>query len=101
MKSWEEAFDEAEEERKRKDGRKCKGRQTEDAGRERQGKAANGHGGADQQRAKGDGDHFGAGDSKGEGVGSGQASPQQQKGLGEWNAAEDINPPPPRGWLLG
>src|SRR5262249_55377994 len=53
-KSWEEAFDEAEEERKR--GRKCKGRQTEDAGRERQGKAANGHGGADQQRAKGDGD---------------------------------------------
>src|SRR5262249_10500538 len=55
MKSWEEAFDEAEEERKRNDGRKCKGRQAEDVGRERRGKAANGHGGADQQRAKGDG----------------------------------------------
>jgi hypothetical protein len=22
-------------------------------------------------------------------------------GLGEWNAAEDVDPPPPRGWLLG
>jgi hypothetical protein len=49
--------------------------------------------------------------------GAGQQGPQQQgpgqqrgpqsgttslpTGLGEWNAAEDVDAPPPRGWLLG
>jgi hypothetical protein len=29
------------------------------------------------------------------------AEDEQSTGLGEWNAALDIDPPPPRGWLLG
>jgi AAA domain-containing protein/primase-like protein len=31
---------------------------------------------------------------------SAQGTQQQASGLGEWNAAEDVDPPPPRGWLL-
>src|SRR6516225_5933737 len=34
----------------------------------------------------------------------GQPAPQPQpqpEGLGEWNAADDVDLPPPRGWLLG
>jgi AAA domain len=30
-----------------------------------------------------------------------QPGSQPPTGLGEWNAAEDVDPPPPRGWLLG
>jgi AAA domain len=52
MTWWEKVFDEVEEEHKRK----RKGRQTEDAGRKHQAKAANGDGGAGQQRTDGDGD---------------------------------------------
>src|SRR5262249_23124123 len=29
------------------------------------------------------------------------AKPEQSTGLGEWNAGQDVDPPPPRGWLLG
>jgi hypothetical protein len=33
---------------------------------------------------------------------NGQQVPEPDEGgLGEWNAAEDVKPPPPRGWLLG
>jgi hypothetical protein len=30
-----------------------------------------------------------------------QPGPDPASGLGEWNAALDVDPPPPRGWLLG
>ena len=35
--------------------------------------------------------------------GKGQEKPQEKPadGLGEWDAGDDIEPPPPRGWLLG
>jgi hypothetical protein len=42
-------------------------------------------------------------DEQGAKGGNGHPQPRdpQPSGLGEWNAAEDIDPPPPRGWLLG
>ena len=40
---------------------------------------------------------FGANKKRTDNNGSGWKA----SGLGEWNAALDVEPPPPRGWLLG
>jgi hypothetical protein len=57
------------------------------------------NGGADQQRANGDGGR--AQDERTNYARTEQPSAPATEGLGEWNAAFDVDPPPPRGWLLG
>jgi AAA domain-containing protein/bifunctional DNA primase/polymerase-like protein len=64
--------------------------------------------GAGAQQAPGTGQAPGGGPQQARGAGQAPGGGTQQQarttaasGLGEWNAADDVDAPPPRGWLLG